>query len=696
VSASAAALRQAASRGLGAIAPGLVIAMLALASTACGPQAPSPTPLPTTFPRQPLEDAAAVADEYLAAWQAGDYEAMHALLAPADRARYPLERFAALHASLTDLARLTQIEASSGSPELAALPPQPRPPDLPAPTPTPVPSPDPSVSVEPTEAAGSVIPSPSAPSAPAADPDQPLEGPVLGAGVPMTLDLASERFGPRELRRTLHFTHGADGWQVRWTPELLFPELGESGELRLDRQLGRRGDIVAEDGTVYATTREDGVRIYPQEWVAGQTIGYVSEVTAEDMERLEASGYGAGDIVGRSGLESGAEALLRGTPGWTLTAVDVDGTESVIYETPVVPGATLQISLRNEIQLAAHNAIVVYAQAATAAIDPATGDIWALASAPSFNPNAMTLGTTLDGQPLDRATPDQILNKALLAAYPAGSSFKPFTLAAALHTGVATPQTGVTCPPTWQYSPDFTARNYMDHSLAGIVSLAQAMAFSCNTTYMPLGLQVYQADPAAFTDLLAEFGFGEATGVRHLVEELGILPHDAWMRENRDAPYGPFEQIQLSIGQGYYLGTPLQLANAYAAIGNGGTRWVPRLVLSATLPDGEVVEENAPRVAHRIGMDPSHLAYVTDTMEAVVSLPYGTGTAAFAGFGIPVAGKSGTAENGTPAPHAWFPAFAPANEPTIVVATVLPYIPLGTGGSDAAPLVRQVMAAHFY
>jgi penicillin-binding protein 2 len=118
-------------------------------------------------------------------------------------------------------------------------------------------------------------------------------------------------------------------------------------------------------------------------------------------------------------------------------------------------------------------------------------------------------------------------------------------------------------------------------------------------------------------------------------------------------------------------------------------------VTSATLPDGTVVEEIEPTVANEIPVSEPDLAFVTDTLQAVVTLPYGTGTAAFAGFGIPVAGKSGTAETGTPDPHAWFPAFAPADAPTISVATVLNYIPLGTGGSDAAPLVRRVMAAHF-
>jgi penicillin-binding protein 2 len=212
---------------------------------------------------------------------------------------------------------------------------------------------------------------------------------------------------------------------------------------------------------------------------------------------------------------------------------------------------------------------------------------------------------------------------------------------------------------------------------------------------MPLSFEVFQVDETALTDVLFDYGFGAPTGIGYLVEEIGIVPDDAWLSANGRGGYSGFEQIQLSIGQGAFLGTPLQLANAYAAIGNGGTLWQARIVTSATLPDGTVVEETEPTVLHEVAATADQLAFVTDTLQAVVTLPYGTGTAAFAGFGIPVAGKSGTAETGTADPHAWFPAYAPADDPTISVATVLPYIPLGTGGSDAAPLVRSVMATHF-
>ena len=661
---------------------------LLVAVTACSNQpTPEPTPEPTTFPAASPEDAAALAADYLAAWAAGDYAAMYATLDPAQREQYPIERFTELHAAFAEMAGVGELSGTTGEPHTSALPPEPRPADYPAPTPTPAPSADPSA-----DASSSAEPS-AEPTAPP-DPDAVLAGPVPAIAVPVELDVASDRFGAMSLDRELTMVNRRDGWLVRWSPAVVFPELGEEGTLRLDRTLGTRGRIVGTDGTIWAETREDGARVYPQEALGGQVIGYVSDVTADDLTTLADAGYEPGDVIGRSGLESGAEDLLRGTPGWTLIAVTPDAAEAVIDETEMVPGADIAITLRPDIQAVAQDALTPYAGAATAVVDPKSGDVWALASQPGFNPNAMTIGATVGGQALTPAGPDQILNKAVLGAYPAGSSFKPFTLVAALKTGVVTPQSLVTCPPTWQYG-DFTFRNYMNHSLPGQVTLAQAMAFSCNTTYMPLAFSVYQQNATALTDLLFEFGFGAATGITYLVEETGIVPDGAWLAENGRGGYSGFEQVQLAIGQGAFLGTPLQLANAYAAIGNGGTLWTPRILTTATLPDGTVIETVEPTVAHEISVTPEDLAYVTDTLEAVTTLPYGTGTAAFAGFGIPVAGKSGTAETGTPDPHAWFPAYAPADDPTISVATILTYIALGTGGTDAAPLVRRVMATHF-
>ena len=186
----------------------------------------------------------------------------------------------------------------------------------------------------------------------------------------------------------------------------------------------------------------------------------------------------------------------------------------------------------------------------------------------------------------------------------------------------------MTCSGTWTYS-GFTFQNYLKHTLPGFVDLLQAMAFSCNTTYMPLSINVYQQDQRALTDLVREFGFGQSTGIKHLADEPGILPDQEYFQKAKRwdgeiHPYGPFDQIQLAIGQGSYLGTPLQLANAYAAIGNGGKLWTPRIVVSATLPDGTVVERNKKQLRQRISLEPGRLDYVVQSMRAVVTYSYGT------------------------------------------------------------------------
>ena len=673
-------------RGLGVV---LVLAVLA----GCATVEPDPTPLPTPGPAAPLDDAPAAMTAFLQAWRAARWQDMYAMLAAEDQARVSEAAFRRL---LVDFRRLTGVEDMTwtlGEPERVVLPAAPRPPDLPPPTPSPVPTADPSADPTPT---GTPQPTPIGSPAP---PDTPLDGPRLGLQAALALGVTTELFGEVELDRDLLMVASQDGWKVRWQPAMLFPELGDGGRFRLRREEPVRGSIVAQDGTVFARTREDGARVYPQEWLAGQTIGYATPATPDDVRLGERVGLRRDDLIGRSGLEQGADALLAGTPGFVLQAVPAEGDPVAVLRRDMVPGANVTITIRPGVQATADAVIAGYNEAGTAVIDPRSGDVWALSSAPLFNPNAMTIGTTLSGTPLAAPSDAARLNHATLAAYPAGSSFKVFTLGAALKTGVASPATRMSCNGTWTYS-GFTFRNYLEHMLPGFVDLLQAMAFSCNTTYMPLSINVYQEDKHALTDLVREFGFGQSTGIRHLADEPGILPDQEYFQKAKRwdgeiHPYGPFDQIQLAIGQGSYLGTPLQLANAYAAIGNGGKLWTPRIVVAARLPDGTVVERTKRQLRQRISLNRRALDYVVQSMRAVVTYPYGTAFPAFAGYGIPVAGKSGTAETGGPNPDAWFPAIAPANDPRIAVATVLVRVPLATGGSDAAPLVRQVMSTYF-
>jgi penicillin-binding protein 2 len=679
-----------AARPIAAAVIGLTLA------AACSAPAPDPTASPTAVPTPPLSAADDTVRAFLAAWRIRTYEPMYEMLAAADRQQLSRGEFVGLLQSFEDLTGVKRMRSAVGSTIRTTLPPQARPPDQPAPTPTALPAADPSV--QPPALPPTASPEPTPASTPVAL-DTPLDGPVPAVRVPVELHFGTDLFGDVDLNRQIILVQGADGWQIRWSAEVLFPELAEGWQLALTRQDSPRGRIESVDGTVFAQTRDDGVRVYPQEWLAGQTIGWVSDVTADELKTLTAQGYRAGDVIGRGGLEQGADVLLRGEPGFTLSAVPPAGDDGVpLLERPMVPGSDVVITIRPRIQAIADAAIGGYAEAGTAVIDPATGDVWALASAPLFNPNAMTLGTTLTGQSLAAPSASARLNHATMGAYPTGSSFKVFTLGAALKAGVASAATRMTCHGTWTFS-GFTFRNYLEHQLPGFVSLLQAMAFSCNTTYMPLSIMVYDADTNALTDVVREFGFGQLSGIQHLPEVSGILPDRQYFEVTKRgngaySPYGPFDQIQLAIGQGSLLATPLQMANAYAAFGNGGVLWVPRIVVEARPPGGEP-SPVAPKRARQISLSGQQLDYVVESMKAVVNLPYGTARAAFAGFGIQVAGKSGTAETGGPNPNAWFPAIAPADDPQISIATVLVRVRLATGGSDAAPLVRRVMARYF-
>jgi penicillin-binding protein 2 len=664
----------------------LILAVMA----GCGSTTTSATPIPTAIAPQPIESVPAAVEAFLGEWRDGSYTKMYRALTAADRQQMSADDFGGLLRDFDSMTRATAVDWQLGTPQRIVLPAAPRAPDAPAPTATARPS---GSTPEPTEVAS---PTPVATPVP---PDTPLAGPRLGAEVPVHLAFTTENFGAVALDRNLLLVAAADGWQVDWSPATLFPELGADGSLRLRRQGPVRGQIVSQDGTVFARTRSDGARVYPQEWLAGQTIGYATPATAKDLKDLAARGVRQGDLVGRSGLEAGADELLAGSPGFKLEAVPVDGKPVTVLQRDMVPGADVVITLRPNIQATADAALAPYGEAGTAVLNPKNGDVWALASAPRFDPNSMTIGSTLSGLPLADPGVAARTSHAALAAYPAGSSFKVFTLAAALKTGVANAATRMTCNGTWTYS-GFTFHNYMDHHLAGLVDLLQAMAFSCNTTYMPLSILVYERDKTALTDVVREFGFGQSTGIKHLADEPGILPDAAYFKkakrwDGKIHPYGPFDQVQLAIGQGSYLGTPLQLANAYAAIGNGGKLWVPRIVAEARLPDGTVVERNHRQLKQKVSVGRGQLRYVVEAMKAVVNYSYGTAFPAFAGYGIQVAGKSGTAETGGPDPDAWFPAIAPADNPRIAAATVLVHIRLGTGGTDAAPLIRRVFTTYF-
>ena len=226
-------------RGLGVI---LVMALLA----GCAAVEPDPTPLPTPGPAAPVDEAPATMTAFLQAWRTSNWDVMYAMLAAEDKARVSEAAFRTLLVDFRRLAGVSDMTWTLGEPERVVLPAAPRPPDLPPPTPSPVPTADPSANPTPT---GTPQPTPIGTPAP---PDTPLDGPRVGLQAAVALDVTTELFGDVELDRDMVLVASQDGWKVRWQPEILFPELGDGGRLRLRREAPVRGSIVAQDGTVFA------------------------------------------------------------------------------------------------------------------------------------------------------------------------------------------------------------------------------------------------------------------------------------------------------------------------------------------------------------------------------------------------------------------------------------------------------------
>jgi penicillin-binding protein 2 len=286
--------------------------------------------------------------------------------------------------------------------------------------------------------------------------------------------------------------------------------------------------------------------------------------------------------------------------------------------------------------------------------------------------------------------------------YPPGSTYKVFVAAAALEEGVITPDDVQYCPGSYRLG----RRTYRCWKRRGhgTVDLRRALKESCDVYFYQLGLKV-GIDRLAF--FARGFNLGRRTGLRVGQEQTGLVPTTAWKKRRFGEPWVLGETVSASIGQGFNLTTPLQLAVAYAAIANGGKLLRPRVVLSVQDADGKVVERTDPETLGRVPVAPEYLAIVRAALEAVVQEPRGTGGRARV-QGVRVAGKTGTAQvvrlkhtedlEADEVPvrfrdHAWFVGYAPAEAPEIVVATVVEHG--GHGGAVAAPITQRVFARYF-
>ena len=433
-------------------------------------------------------------------------------------------------------------------------------------------------------------------------------------------------------------------------------------------------------------------RVYPNSRFAAHLLGYVRE--AND-EQLKQGRYRRGDMVGQTGLERLLDEFLRGKDGGERIEVDAMGRPvRLVQSTEPHPGAQVVTTVNRRVQEVAEK-LMEGKTGAVVVMDPRNGDVLAMVSTPAFEIDRFT--GTIDRDAWLRVMKDPefpLLNRTIQSQYPPGSIFKMVLTAAGLQEGTLTPSDSVHC----QGEFPFGGRVFRDWKKEGhgTVDLMGAMAQSCDVFFYNAGLKV---GAPAMAKYASAFGFGVATGIELGTEKLGLIPAPKSLRKGKPPVWHAGETVNMSIGQGRLLATPMQIARFMSAIANGGVLWKPRLVQRIERPDRGVVWSDAGTVNGHVELNPAVWAFLRRSLWAVVNTSNGTGIAARIP-GLDIAGKTGTAqtiansksEKGQD--HAWFASFAPARDPEVVIVVLVERG--GHGGSMAAPIARQIYNAIFF
>jgi penicillin-binding protein 2 len=476
------------------------------------------------------------------------------------------------------------------------------------------------------------------------------------------------------------------------------------------------------------------VRSYPYGRLAAHVVGYTGKIAKEELDAVdpelqETKPYTLNDEIGKYGLERVYEAELRGVPGVRRLEVDAEGNPvRVIDDTPPIPGNDLVLNLDIDVQAVAEQALQSGLERAarrpavgsdepnrgsrgsTVVLDPLSGGVLAMASYPTFAPADFVDGISAGEWSFlqDAANNYPLNNWALQGQYAPGSTFKPFTAAAGMSSGLITPQSTVYDDGVYEVpgcKGDSCRFSNDGRKAWGTVNLSRSLTVSSDFYYYDLGARswIQQDDiggPEGFADQLKRWGFHADTGIDLPGEQEGRIPSQAWLDEycesvecSEDArSWRTGKSVNMAIGQGELLATPLQIANGYAAIANGGTIWTPQLVqeiLDGTT--GEVVRTIEPQERATVDLLPDWRAAIVDGLVGVTTREGGTAVGAFSGFPsatFPVAAKTGTAQVSGKAPTAGFGAFGPATDPRFAISVFMEES--GYGGSAAAPVARRL------
>jgi penicillin-binding protein 2 len=460
------------------------------------------------------------------------------------------------------------------------------------------------------------------------------------------------------------------------------------------------------------------IRQYTDNNMLSVILGYTGRVDAQDL--IQNPDYGPTDLIGKLGLEKEYESVLRGTNGGQRTEVDATGKPiRVLASQDPVPGDNLVLSIDQNLET--HMVAAIQAQmqasgairAAGVAVDPRNGQILAIASLPTYDNNAFSRGISQDAYNQLLANPGQpLFDKAVNGVYPSGSIIKPLGAAAALEQGIINintviDDTGKLIVPN-PYDPSNPSIYYGWERTTGLgpVNVLQALAQSSDIFFYEIMGGFTTFEHALGVDELTafyhKFGLGQPTGIDLPTEASGRVPTPAWKKAFSGLPWYTGDTYNIAVGQGDILVSPLQMAMAISAVGNGGTLYQPHLVSEITNTSGAVVTKIQPKVVRSGFISPSNLAIVKQGMELAVTEPQGT-ACCFIKVQVPVsvAAKTGTAETvthdtgagGQSQPDAWFEAFAPADNPQIAIVIMIENA--GEGASFAAPAARETLSWYF-
>jgi penicillin-binding protein 2 len=445
------------------------------------------------------------------------------------------------------------------------------------------------------------------------------------------------------------------------------------------------------------------IRQYLTGEMTAQIIGFTGEVSREELDKANMERLTPGDIIGKFGIEKFLDFHIRGKSGAEQVEVNAVGRAvRSLGRIPSVTGDNVVLTIDSALQEAAWTAIG-NRSGAVVALDPRSGAVLALVSSPSFNPNLFNnVISPDDWEKLANDRRHPMENRSISGQYPPGSTYKVVVAAAALEEGLITPDT------TFHCNGAFEMGNRVFHCWQqkghGNISLHRAIVESCDVYFYNLG-KILGVDKIAF--YARAFGLGAPLGIDLTREKGGLIPTKQWKLARMKEPWHPGETISLAIGQGFNLVTPIQLANVYATLANGGTLYRPWLVKKLESADGRVVKEYGPQKMGTLPVGTPSIQLINQALWGVVNERGGTGSV-LRRKEADVAGKTGTAQviglaqgqagKGKLVPadfrdHALFACFAPYGNPEIAVAVILENA--GHGGSAAAPVAKKVIDAYF-